>query len=155
MPQNNIDRQYSQIESSSDLERNKFIESPSGLVALRVFTDSSIPVFSAPSDTTINVYNEILSVASGASPVVVSYTVPTGKKLYLNAISFSGDNIATYTILNDSIEIAKQRTYFNEYNGNVSFGGLVINEGSKIDVVVNNYRDSISDFNGNIQGVLL
>lgn len=106
--------------------------------------------------TTINLYNEALSVASGViDQSVISYTVPIGRTFYLMLVEFSGENIANWSIFVDNIKIGVKRTYFgNSLWGDFFFKNLPVPEGVKIELKVANFRPDPADFEGRILGVL-
>jgi len=108
----------------------------------------------------ISIYNQASSVAIGATQTIVSYTVPAGKTFFVRRVEFSGQNVATYRVQIDSIDIALKRTWFNgnlsdDFNFNFNDeANLSVTENSTISLVVNNFRPMIADFEGRIQGVL-
>lgn len=107
--------------------------------------------------TSINQYNEVLSVVSGITTTVVTYTVPVGKTNTLERVSVSGENIALFTVLINGTIIDRQRTYFGgelnaqfEYMSTGNFG-TVLNAGDVVSVQVLHTRPSSANFEGRIQ----
>ena len=101
----------------------------------------------------INLYSEILSLASLATSNVILYTVPVSKKLKVKRIDFSGENRATFSVdVNGSIQ-SKKRLYFTRYNGEFILD-LNLIAGDVIRLIVENNTNSVADFNGNLQGQL-
>lgn len=109
------------------------------------------------SRTSINEYNEVLSVASGSTTTVVTYMVPGSKTNVLERISVSGENIALYTVLLNGVPFDTQRTYFggalNTQFEFTSLGnlGTILNPGDIISVTVLHNRPSAANFEGRIQ----
>lgn len=111
-------------------------------------------------DGVINTFSSISSLGSAATSTLVSYTVPVGKKFYLEIAEVSGENRASYSVLIDSSVVAKKRTYFTKYNTDFSFdsdqaGGLKAVAGEVVKIDVTNNGDEVGDFDGRIMGVLL
>lgn len=57
-------------------------------------------------------YGELTSLASGSETDAVLYTVPAGKKAFLQRAEFSGENIATYRVKVNGATIARTRTWW-------------------------------------------
>lgn len=99
-------------------------------------------------------FNEIASVAIGASETVISHTVPAGRSQQLLLIEMSGTNIATYDILLNGAQYARKRTYFGgdlaavHDEGN---SGIKLTAGDVIEVQVTNFRPYIGAFESRIQ----
>jgi hypothetical protein len=111
-----------------------------------------------PGDTVKNIYNEANSVVSGATTLLVQYTVPGGiTETVLERISVSGENIAKYTVFWNAAQIDTRRTFYgsslNEYfeftTG--SSQGFVLSLGDTLKVYVLHNRPYVGDFEGRIQ----
>lgn len=102
-----------------------------------------------------SVYNEILSVASGVTTTIVSYTSPGGSINYLQKIAYSGTNMAQFELLINGIVSDKQYSYFAGFNGEFIFNetlpGLLVPVGQVISLRVIHQRPTVGDFNGRIQ----
>jgi len=114
--------------------------------------------FVLTSDNVIkSTYSEILNVANSVNQVLVTYTVPVSKTARLQISSFSGQNIAEYTITLNGTPIDKKRTYFGgSLNGCFDFrnfpgGGLSLLSEDEIVVEVTHNRPMTGNFNGRIQ----
>jgi len=128
---------------------------------LNVNPDGSINVIveSIPStnSTVVSTYNQVTSVAIGATVQIVSYTVPSGKQSVLQRCPVSGENVARYDLMIDSVTQDTVRTMFGGdlsqmfdfTSGNDS--GLVLNAGQTVVIQVYNARPSIADFEARIQ----
>ena len=109
---------------------------------------SSILVTDAENVT--NVYNEILSVASGVLSNITSFTATQNSKL--KQIDVSGENIATYEVLVNGNIVSKKRTYFGGPLDTSFFFDKGINflAGQQVLVRVIHNRPSTANFNANI-----
>jgi hypothetical protein len=147
-----------------DREFDKFKQTPSVETAVRVCVDSDtpVPVYLTESTGTleaVRVFGESNSVASGLEVIVFSYSVPVGKKLILNSISFSGTNIARYTVEVDGSTYDRAWTYFSGglsglLNYHVQGDGVFINSGQVITLKVLHNRPSTGDFFGSLLGAI-
>lgn len=111
----------------------------------------------SPGSTVINTYNELPNVASGATVEIVSYTVPVGKQAVFQRASFSGENIAKYSlIINGTTQDTARTMYGGNFTGEFNFetgdeSGLIVSAGQTISVQVYNFRPSAATFEGRIQ----
>lgn len=145
-----------------DRDHRSFVQSPTrgdGQTAREVLVGNGsgqpIPVYDVGiAGKMINTYNEILALAGGATSEIVLYTVPVDMKLYLRRVTFSGENKAIYKVdLNGDVQ-AKKRTWYTHYNDDIIFEDVELLAGDVIKLIVTNGSNSVSDFNGNLQGVL-
>ena len=104
-----------------------------------------------------SVFNTALSVSSGSTQTIITYTVPVAKVSYLERISVSGQNIATYDVLLNSVEFDRRRTYFGgdltavmEYTAEPK-AGVKLLAGDVIQIQVTNFRPSVADFESRLQ----
>jgi hypothetical protein len=107
--------------------------------------------------TSINAYHEVLSVASGITTTIVTYTVTAGHENVLERVSVSGENIALYTVLINGIPVDTQRTYFGgalnaefQFMSTINYG-TVLNAGDIVSVTVLHTRPYVANFEGRIQ----
>lgn len=102
-----------------------------------------------------NTFNEVLSVPSGATLEINSYTVPVGKVSRVSTVSFSGENIAKYILKIDGTTIDIKRTYFGgQLNEMFSFDNqLELLAGQELTLEVENFRPDVADFNSRISVV--
>lgn len=125
--------------------------------ALDVNVVSDIEVVQGDVGETLNVYEEVSSVASSSLTTIVTYIVPISKTAYLVKSSFSGTNIATYQIKINSAVCDKRRTFFgNSLNGEFSFNGngtrgIPLRAEDVVTVTVVHSRPFLGDFNARIQ----
>ena len=90
----------------------------------------------------------------------MSYTVPVGKKFFLQLVEVSGENIAVYDIFKDAAQIARRRTWWTGgFNTDFSFVktnclGVLFSAGEKVELKVEHSRTMTADFEGRITGVL-
>lgn len=103
----------------------------------------------------INVFNEVISIAGSTNADIITYVVPPDKDFYLLRSAVSGDNYAYYFVTIDGISIDKIRTSRDNFDIERNYDGVKVLSGSIIKVVVENYRNSASDFNARITGSLI
>ncbi len=116
----------------------------------------SVPItLGSDNPNRIRVSNGLASVAGGATPTLLTFTVPAGKTLFLESIDCSGENIAEYSVFIDGAKAMTRRTYFSEFNTTFWFLGESVAQNKIIDVILNNFRPSISDFDSMMIGLLL
>lgn len=128
---------------------------------LEINADGSINVNlvnSPVSNELVNsVFNEILAVPSGALTTILTYTVPPAITSIMQHIDVSGDNIAKYTVLRNSVVMDVKRTMFGEnlnevFNfGGSSEDGIALAAGEVIEVEVIHNRPLAGDFNARLQ----
>jgi len=99
-----------------------------------------------------NIYNQVNSVIINVETLVVSYTVPVGKKFDLSAATCSGDNIARFIVKVNSQVIQAKRTWFTNFNVDFDFQELILNETDKVEIFVENNGKSSEDFEATIIG---
>lgn len=116
---------------------------------------------SDPRKTTLNLYNEVSMVASGAEQILVQYTVPLLYHVLLTRIEFSGSNIGTYRLYLGANVQSLTHTWFN---GPMSdawdfsipvLGGLLVPSGTIIKVTATHSRPAPGNFNARIGGILV
>lgn len=110
--------------------------------------------------TPVEAYDEALAVPTGVTTEIVSYTVPATKEIVLERVEASGENIAVYTILVNSVVIATQRSFWGEINAKFDFLskaslGKVLVAGDIITVEVLHNRPSVGNFEARIQMTML
>lgn len=102
-------------------------------------------------------YNEDTTVVGGVSATLVSYTVPVSKKALLVQADVSGENIAQYTLLINSVIYLVKRTYFGgDLNTEFKMGtegatGYLLNAGDTVSIQVLHNRPATGSFEGTIQ----
>jgi hypothetical protein len=74
--------------------------------------------------TVQNFFSEQLSVAAAATTTILSYTAPSTK--YVFAATFSGTNVAAFTLKVNGVVWDRMRTNYSQFNGEFSLGGGVI-----------------------------
>ena len=106
-------------------------------------------------DANFNYYDEISGVAASGTATILTYTVPGGKKLFIEQIQFSGDCVGNYTVYNNGSTLAKYRVWFSgPLTGKLDFSGHEFAAGDIIKLEVENYRSYIGAFEGRILGRL-
>jgi hypothetical protein len=156
------DRQYGSFQFDSALQAwRRLVKDHDSIALLQKIVGGDIqpiPVYFLDIGLKINIYSEVSVVISSSETVILTYTVPPLKKLYLEQVDAGGDNIAEYKILIDSQVEAKKRTYFgSSLDIEAKFGennGICLIAGTTIDVTVIHYRPNASDFDCRIVGVL-
>lgn len=99
-------------------------------------------------------YNEVSTISVGIETTIGTYTAPVGKIAYLLTILNSGGNRAQYNVYLDSVLFDRQYTNvtqlsapFDYKTGSSSVPGMIIPEGSVVDVKVINSGSSTADYN--------
>ena len=136
-------------------DNNELIVNPDGSINVIV---EPVP---SPNSTVISTYNEVVAVASGATVTIVSYTVPAGKQGILQRCPVSGENVARYDLLINSVKQDTLRTMFGGdltqmfdfTSGNDS--GYVLDAGDVISIQVYNARPLSATFEARIQLLLI
>lgn len=108
------------------------------------------PKATVEAGTTTNIYNEVLSIASGVLTTIASFTATQTTKL--RQVDVSGENIATFTVLVNGNVVSKKRTYFGgQLDNTFSFdNGIVFATGQQVLVQVIHNRPTTANFNANI-----
>jgi hypothetical protein len=130
---------------------------------LIVNADGSINVIvesvPSPNTTVVSTYNEMVLVASGATVLIVSYTVPIGMQAVLQRAPFSGENVARYDLLINGVSQDTARTMFGgDLTGEFNFttgndSGYILSAGTVVSVQVFNNRPSTASFEARIQAL--
>ena len=103
------------------------------------------------------VFEEISSVAVGATELLLAHTVLPGTESILLKIEVSGTNIATYDLYINGTINARKRTYFSgDFVTSFDFGttlstALKLVEGDQLEVRVTNFRPYLGDFEARFQ----
>jgi hypothetical protein len=111
----------------------------------------------SPNNIVVSKYAEALAVASGSTIQIVTYTVPPATQGVLQKAHFSGENVARYDLLINSIKQDTARTMFGaDLTGEFNFttgndSGYLLNPGDTVSVQVYNSRPSAADFEARIQ----
>jgi len=130
------------------------------LIGLKVAPDGSlytIPGGSIPSNTkVINAYNEVTGVASSITTQVVTYTVPLSKTAVFQKASVSGENIAKFTLLFNSVVVDTRRTFFGSMNEIFDFlswdnNGTQLVAGDNVQIQVLHTRPTVATFEARLQ----
>lgn len=141
------------------LNRSSFKKTLGEKLARRVSNEAddplSVVLIPSTSDTSVNEYSEISSLASGSLTTILSYTVPVGKTLFLNHIEVSGGNIAKYQVEINSIVKGTRRTYWGNFNSDFYYNKQKILSGIIIKVSVIHTRPIVADFNATLLGTLI
>lgn len=128
---------------------------------LVVNPDGSINVtISGSTGIVQSLYNEANSVASGATVVLNTYTVPALTTAAIEKIELGGGNIAIYEVFVNAVKIDKKRTYFgSNLSTDIIFGisntSLLLSAGDVLQVKVTNFRPTVADFESRIQVIEL
>ena len=131
-----------------------------GTNTLAINPDGSINVQIGTSASQLkSFYTEVTSVASSTPTTIQTYTVPLSTSAFLQKITLSGSNIATYELLVNAAVIDKKRTWFTgglntEFDlSDFSKDGLPLNAGDIVTVRVTHIRPDLGDFNARLQVV--
>ena len=144
--------------STLELENKKFVECPqgSGKVAVRtkICQDDGeiLKVDIGVRGVSKNIYNSVNSIPLGSESLVVSYTVPVGKKFDLRRVSASGDNIARFLVkINGDTKQAK-RTWWTNFNAEFDLEEEILISGDVVTLFVENKGQDAVSFEGTING---
>jgi len=129
--------------------------------AVRVcLTDDQIPLEiidnpSLPSGfTSISEFDSVTSVANSTLTDIVTFTVPVGKKLILDRVEVSGDNIAKFQVDIDASVNAVKRSYWCNFNQDFEWDRFELAAGSVIKVQVEQTsRPDTGDYEARIIGI--
>jgi len=130
---------------------NELVVNPDG--SINVIVEST----PSPNTTVVNTYNELISLASGATAFIVNYTIPAGKQGIFQRAAFSGENIARYDLFINGVPQDTARTMFGgDLTGEFNFEtgndtGLILTAGNTIQVQVYNVRPMAASFEARIQ----
>ena len=143
----------------TDREQSKFVESPSrsNESAVEVVGQFEKSPFLPSSLTHLNLYSEVSSIAVSLETNIDTYTVPAGKRVSIDHVGVSGDNVAEYRLrLNGSV-IEKRRTSVGGSPNEIfNMNGLELAAGDTIRVtVVNCSHDGLTGvFESKIKGII-
>lgn len=144
------------------LEHLKFRECPESsgevAVAVKVCDQPPVEVNETPGlpdgFTSLSQFNEISSVPNATPTTVISLTVGVGKRVYLDSIEVSGDNIAKYKVDIAGATNATRRTTWTDFNSVFKWSNYVVNAGETISVSVEQTgRQSAGDYEARIVGI--
>jgi hypothetical protein len=86
---------------------------------------------------------------------VVSYTVPAGKTAVLERVTASGQQVARFDLILNSVPLDTQRSWYGGFNVEFEFnsagGGYVLQTGDTLTLKVTQQQEDPGDFNGRIQ----
>jgi hypothetical protein len=119
--------------------------------------DEPIPVINVDPTSlsqSVLVFEELNSVGGFDTVDLLLYEVPAGFKLKNVLVQFSGDNLAIYTTLLNANKIAKYRTWWTNFNGQINFPQADFLSGDILKISVENKSNSVSNFNVTMQGQL-
>lgn len=148
---------YIDINDSTGASGGGDATSANQVIEIGLLTGINSNILNTNPKVSINQYNEVLSVASGATTSIVTYTVPISQQNILQRVSVSGENIALYQILVNGTPIDSQRTYFGgELNVQFDFTsisnlGTPLNAGDIVTVTVLHNRPYVGNFESRIQ----
>lgn len=137
-----------------DKEQDKFVESPTRLnkTAIEVFVGNAIAIVPASTSAAQkSQYSEVLGVVSGITTSVLLHACIVDTILY--GVSASGENIAEWELLVDSVLLEKKRTYFGgSLNTEFLFpNGYFVAPGKNIEITVVHLRPSTASFNATLK----
>lgn len=149
----------------ADREMDKFTLNTNGDTAVRVvLTDSSeegdslvVPSPDVPPGySQFNEYNEITSVASGATATLYSYTVPISTLLFINSFSYSSTGLGEFELKINGISKQKCRSFYTDYNPRMDFINypLRVESNDIVLITVKNHSIIAADFNVTAKGLL-
>lgn len=100
---------------------------------------------------TFNKFNQVLSVAGGATANVYSHVV-SETNYTLSQISVSGQNKATFTVYINGVKQGLVRTWYTNFNAILDFPALPLEIADVLLVTASNDSNSISNFEARITG---
>ena len=103
-------------------------------------------------------YDEILSVASGATETIFQKVLAPEEALYLRHVIAGGANIGRYQVVIDNVPIQTKRTWWTKFDTdfwfNTANGGILFEDGETIEIKVTNCGDGFADFESSVGYVL-
>lgn len=94
-------------------------------------------------------YNEVASVASGASVIVVARTFSMEYKL--RRVSCTGDSVGVFTVLFNGVPVDKKRSTYTDYNCEFDYEtGIVVSAGTIVEVEAENASTTVGDFSSRL-----
>lgn len=110
--------------------------------------DNPIPLIEV--GTPNSIYNEVNAVGT-ESLEIFNLIVPLTVGYVLKTINFSGDNVATYTlIINNEIKF-KIRSNYTNFNPDLVIGNLQIRENDNLKVLVTSLTNEPASFNATLK----
>jgi hypothetical protein len=101
---------------------------------------------------TKNIYNDVNSVLPNTDTLVVSYTVPVGKKFDLNSATCSGENTAKFTVKINGAIIQVKRSWWTEFNVDFDFREQILSAGDVVEIFVTNNGKASVTFDSTVIG---
>jgi hypothetical protein len=115
----------------------------------------ALEVSVVPDGTPISQYNEVTGVAMNSSVVILTYTVPVGYTLQLNAVEASSDSIGVIELDFNGVANNKGRLCYTDYNLRFGYNNYSLAAGTVVNIVGTNYSlQGAASFNATLQGLL-
>lgn len=103
----------------------------------------------------ISLYNEVSSIAMGASSNILTYTVPINQIFTLKRINISSDSISTIELDLNGTTNSKGRITYTQFNLSMIYDSYQVISGTVITLIAtNNSLQGVASFNATLQGVL-
>lgn len=100
----------------------------------------------------LNIFNSVTALASGSETIVTTYTVPSGKRAFLQLAQVTGNNVCIFRVKSNSTVIAVDRLWWTKsVSSQIDFIsssrlGPVSVAGDVIDITVEHSRPYVGDF---------
>ena len=147
--------------ANEDLEQSKFKKTASNKIAVRVGNEADDPLHVAVTEGVgeldLLVFDDASSVSKNTETKIIEYVVPPTKKLNLDKITCSGENVGKYTVKLDGNTLKVLRTYYGgELNAIFEFKSFEISAGSTIEVFIEHFlNDNASTHEATIEGKIV
>lgn len=100
-----------------------------------------------------SVYAEVSAVAASTQTDITTYTVPVGKIFVLTNVEASGENLAKYSVIINSVTNATKRSWWTAFNVDFVYNRYELAAGDVVKVSVIHERTEVSDFEARIIGI--
>lgn len=120
-----------------------------GSINVNLLSSSSISINPA-----INIYNELLGIASLTTATIINYSIPVGKIQNLIKVVASASNIATFEVWINGNKISRKRTYFGStlnVEFDFSYIGYSLTAGDNIQIKAVSARPGVTDYEAELE----
>jgi hypothetical protein len=100
----------------------------------------------------INIFDQALSVLTGAQATITNFTVPADRIFRVNIIDCFGYNTGIFEVEIDGVLVAKKGTFSTYYETSFDLDNLEITAGQNLTVKVINTGATTAEFNSRLKG---
>lgn len=140
--------------TSGNGDGNKVLVNADGSINVVTATGPPVPI------TYVSQFTAASSVPTSVLTTIGTYTVPALKTGVLEKVDLTGSNIGKFSVLVNSVEKARRRTWYSNFNEVVDFtdgdgNGLALSGGDIVTVTVIHSQPYVGDFESRIQVLVL